>query len=252
MEAISSLAVIIPCFNEEETVISVITNTIDAFSQYNITGEIIVVDDASHDNTLQVVENWICSQSTTCRCKTDVKVIKHSENMGLGYSFYNGAQAAIADFIVMIPGDGENEPMDCLKYFTALSSKVDIIIPFVCNSRQRGLTRHIASKLYTRIINIAFNASFNYTNGTVIYKTSVYRRLAPRAHGFFYQTEALVRLKFQNSATYAEVPTYIKPNKATRVSRAFRFRTLIDISISVALLFVELNSILLLRLVFGR
>ena len=168
--------------------------------------------------------------------------------MGIGTSFMNGVIYARSEFVVMIPGDGENNPIEVLKFFNALKDSVELIIPFVVNAKERGRKRYYASKLFTRIINLIFNTTYNYTNGTVIYKRNLYLKLRPKAKGFFYQTEALIKLKtLSETINYVEVPTKINPNSLSRVSRAFRFKTLREIIFEVVCLFWDVNFNLIRR-----
>ena len=167
--------------------------------------------------------------------------------MGIGTSFMNGVIYARSEFVVMIPGDGENNPIEVLKFFNALKDSVELIIPFVVNAKEGG-KRYYASKLFTRIINLIFNTTYNYTNGTVIYKRNLYLKLRPKAKGFFYQTEALIKLKtLSETINYVEVPTKINPNSLSRVSRAFRFKTLREIIFEVVCLFWDVNFNLIRR-----
>ena len=245
------LSVIIPCLNEEEAIIDVLESIKLTFRTYSLKGEVIVVDDGSLDNTFEYSKNYALKNKND----KDIKysVLKNKTNKGIGYSFMKGVTESNSEFVVMIPGDGENNPIESLKFFNSLKDHVEIIIPFVINGRERGWKRYFTSKLYTRIINLIFNTTFNYTNGTVIYKKNCIKNYLLEQKGFFYQTEAIIRLKtFSDGISYAEVPVLINPNQTSRVSRAFNFSTLFDISKSVIILFLRINFILMNKNKFFR
>lgn len=94
------LAVIIPCYNEEKTIQNVIHDIPLNIHGVNKT-TIIVVDDGSEDNTLQLAK--VCG----------AVVISHHKNLGVGAAFQSGISAALdynADLIVNIDGDGQFNP----------------------------------------------------------------------------------------------------------------------------------------------
>jgi hypothetical protein len=123
----------------------------------------------------------------------------------------------------MLPGDNENEPREIMRY-ASLMKDVDVIIPFVFNRSSRSLFRQMLSYIYRGIINTTFFTTFNYTNGTVMYRTSVLKALGFRNSGFFYQTDILVRL-VTGGYLFAEVPYRLRGRKKGR-SKAVSLRSL--------------------------
>ena len=50
----------VPCYNEEKNIVSTLKNIIEATNQTGVSYEILVTDDKSQDDTVCVVENFIC------------------------------------------------------------------------------------------------------------------------------------------------------------------------------------------------
>lgn len=102
-----SIAVIIPCFNEERQIAGVL-KAIPEFVDW-----IIVVDDGSEDDT----ENISLREGAI--------VVKHNRNRGVGAAFKSGLNKAIdldADIMVNIDADGQFNPADITKLITPISN----------------------------------------------------------------------------------------------------------------------------------
>jgi len=95
------LSVIIPCFNEKDT----IEKIIDKVSKVNISNiikEIIVVDDASEDETVKILKIKIEPKVT--------KIIYKEKNAGKGAAIRTGMENATGDYIVFQDADLEYDP----------------------------------------------------------------------------------------------------------------------------------------------
>ncbi len=91
---INDLTVIMPAYNEEESIGEVI-NRIRAV---NPNWEIIVVDDCSTDSTKEVAE------------KAGAKVVRHTYNLGNGAAVKTGALNAKHEILVFMDADGQHPP----------------------------------------------------------------------------------------------------------------------------------------------
>lgn len=208
-----------PALNEERNIAAAISNTIKAFKDFNINGEIIVVNDGSRDNTKNIVNSIMQKDKR-------VRLLKHEAPKGIGASFWEGVDNAKGDIIVMLPGDNENDPWEILRYYRMLEH-VDIVIPFVYNKRVRSLFRNILSYLYRFIINTTFLVNFNYTNGTILYRRSMLKELDYRSNSFFFQTDILIRT-VKKGYLFAEVPYRIDLRKEG-ISKAVTFPSLLKV-----------------------
>ena len=98
------IGVVIPAYNEE-TQIKGVLETIPTFVD-----KVIVVDDASNDNTFEVVLSYI-KESGDKR----IELIKHKQNQGEGGAIASGYKRAIEldlDAVAVMAGDGQMDPED--------------------------------------------------------------------------------------------------------------------------------------------
>lgn len=215
-----SVSIVMPSLNEENNVQNAIKDTLQAFDDLGIDGEIIVINDGSTDGTGGVVEEAMIDSSR-------VRLINHKTPMGIGTSFRDGVQNAKGDIVTMLPGDNENDPWETLRYWKLLEH-VDIVIPFVYNREVRSLFRNALSYLYRFIINTSFLVNFNYTNGTVLYRKPVLDELNGISTGFFFQTDILIR-SVKKGYLFAEVPYRLNMRSAGK-SKAVSFPSLMKVS----------------------
>lgn len=210
------VSVVMPACNEEKNIPCAIANTLKAFGDFNINGEIIVVNDGSSDKTEGLVNNII-------RENNRVSMLKHGLPQGIGASFWHGFDKAKGNIVVMLPGDNENDPWEIFRYYKLLEH-VDMVIPFIFNKEARPLFRNIISFVYRFIINTTFLVNFNYTNGTVLYRKSILGDLEYKSSGFFFQTDILIRL-VKKGYLFAEVPYRLGLRKEG-ISKAISFPSL--------------------------
>ncbi len=99
------VAVVIPAFNERGKIAATVA-TVPEFVD-----DILVVDDASHDDTADQAERAALGRSGPGR----VEVIRHSANRGVGGAIITGYRRAIAigaDVAAVMAGDGQMDPAD--------------------------------------------------------------------------------------------------------------------------------------------
>ncbi|QEE16038.1 glycosyltransferase family 2 protein [Promethearchaeum syntrophicum] len=115
------LSIVIPCLNESSTIIGVIRE-IYALNLNNY--EIIVVDDGSTDNSVDLLRNL-----------KNVKLFIHSKNIGYGRTLIDGIQKASGDLIITIDSDGQHEPKDIpILCQLIIENNADIVV----GSRYKG------------------------------------------------------------------------------------------------------------------
>ena len=213
------VTVVMPALNEEKNILSAINAVLEAFKDFNISGEIVIINDGSKDRTEELVNGIIHKDSR-------VSMIKHDSPKGIGASFWDGVNAAAGDIVVMLPGDDENDPWEIFRYYKLLEH-VDIVIPFLFNRESRPLFRNALSFVYRFIINTTFLVNFNYTNGTILYRKSILQDLPYRSSSFFFQTDILIRT-VKKGYLFAEVP-YKLGSRKYGISKAVSFPSFLKV-----------------------
>ena len=114
-----NLVIIVPAYNEEKTLGSVLDNLL-AFNIKGIQKEIVVVNDGSDDQTAKIA------------ISRNVTVLDHILNRGLGGALQTGfayGKAINADLLVTIDSDGQHDPKDIAKLLKPLlDGQADVVI----------------------------------------------------------------------------------------------------------------------------
>ncbi|QSJ20679.1 glycosyltransferase family 2 protein [Nostoc sp. UHCC 0702] len=133
------LSVIIPCFNEVETIEQVL-HAVKASPIKNL--EIIIVDDCSTDGTTEKLHS---------RLETKVdKIIYHKRNLGKGAALRTGFAAATGDIIIVQDADLEYDPQEYpLMIEPILDNKADVVF----GSRFQGGRPHRVVYYWHRVGN---------------------------------------------------------------------------------------------------
>ena len=99
------LSVVVPAYNEEATVETVLNAIAKVNLLDDIKKEIIVVDDGSKDNTVARVNNYIQANPNV-----DVKLYEHKQNRGKGAALHSGFEKATGDLVIVQDADLEYDP----------------------------------------------------------------------------------------------------------------------------------------------
>ena len=156
------LSIIIPCFNEQNTISLVIDKI---FSSYTGEKEIIVIDDCSNDKTSDILK-------TDLKNKID-KLILNPRNYGKGYSIRKGINIADGDIILIQDADLEYDPSDYVKLMKPIEKGMADVVygsRFVGGDEKRVLYfwHTIGNKFLTLLSNMFSN--LNLTDMEVCYK----------------------------------------------------------------------------------
>lgn len=98
------LSLVIPCYNEEETVCALYDECLDVFGREKIEFEVVFVNDGSKDNTMKAL------RKIAGRKAGPVKVINFSRNFGKDAGIYAGLKEARGEYIVIMDGDMQHPP----------------------------------------------------------------------------------------------------------------------------------------------
>ena len=113
------LSLVVPCYNEEKTLLSIIERTKALLP--HIALEIIIVDDCSTDNSLAVAKEL-------AKKNDFVQVYTHSVNQGKGAALKTGFLKATGDVVGIQDADMEYDPMDYLKLLEPIqNNQADVV-----------------------------------------------------------------------------------------------------------------------------
>ena len=157
------ISIIIPAFNEEKTIISLL-NKVDKVKIEGVQKEIIVIDDASKDNTLNLLKN---------NNKLYNKLIEFKQNKGKGAAVKRGLEKATGDYILFQDADLEYDPKDYKKLLEpVLLFDADLVLGSRLSASQLTRVYYFWHKVGNKFITFLFNV-MNNTTFTDIYSCYV-------------------------------------------------------------------------------
>ena len=121
------LSVIIPAYNESET----IRRVVDSVLGLDISKQIIVVDDGSTDGTQETIR--------ALQGRKGIEVVFHSRNQGKGAAIQTGIRLALGDIVIVQDADLEYDPQDILRVIQPiLDGETDVVFGsrYLSNSHQ--------------------------------------------------------------------------------------------------------------------
>ena len=143
MEKIT-LSIYVPCFNEENNIVNTLNNIKEGVQQ--ISYEVLVVDDASKDKTIEVVEKFKKNNPDL-----NIKILRNENNRGIGFNYRETAHRALGKYYMLICGDAP-QPSGEIKKMVNNIGKADMILIYYIERRR--VARRTLSRVYNFIINL--------------------------------------------------------------------------------------------------
>jgi glycosyltransferase involved in cell wall biosynthesis len=144
------ISIIIPFYNEEENVESVLDET----RRTNPDAEIIAVNDGSSDQTEAMI-----------RKHPDVRLVSFGCHLGQSAALYTGLKSALGEICVMMDGDGQSDPADIPKLVSALD-QADLVCGYRRNRRDTW-SRRTSSRIANAIRRLALRDHVRDTGCTL-------------------------------------------------------------------------------------
>lgn len=162
------LSIIIPAYNEEKTITTILEKVKSVELIRDIQKEIIVVNDCSRDKTEEVILEYISRNR-----ESNIRYVKHPVNKGKGAAIHTGIETSTGDYIIVQDADLEYDPAE---FNILLKPIVDGFADVVFGSRFMGGSAHrilffwhsIGNYLLTFLSNM-FN-NLNLTDMETCYK----------------------------------------------------------------------------------
>lgn len=208
------VSIVVPVYNEQGACGDLAREIADAFA--GIACEIIFVDDASRDDTVEVLR----------ALKADIpalRVLKHAQNAGQSRAVRTGVLAARANIIVTLDGDGQNDPKDAPGLAQALENGPNTLglVGGRRLKRQDRLAKRLASKWANAIRKQLLHDQADDTGcGLKALRRDVYLRLPYFDHMHRYLPALVIREGFDVAfATVNHRPRLTGASKYTNLGR---------------------------------
>jgi glycosyltransferase involved in cell wall biosynthesis len=192
------LSVIVPCFNERQTVIELI----DRVHAVPIEKQVIVVDDCSTDGSREL----LC---TRAKERGDIILVLRERNSGKGAAVQAGLQKAEGDVVIIQDADLEYDPADyplVLRPIQTGKSKVVYGSRFLGEHKAMYFWHSLGNKTLTLLCNVLFDTTL--TDMETCYKAftiDIAQQLKLREPGWGFDPEITARILRMGHRIY-EVP----------------------------------------------
>jgi len=196
--AISRLSIIIPAYNEEKTIATILDRINEVKLISNIEKEVIIVDDCSKDNTELAVRKYMASNTELTI--NYFKYLRHEINEGKGAAIHTGITQATGEYLLVQDADLEYDPGE---YNTLLKPIINAQADVVYGSRFMGGNAHrilffwhsIVNKFLTLFGNMFSN--LNLTDMETCYKlfrTSIIKQIHLEEKRFGFDPEVTIKI----------------------------------------------------------
>jgi glycosyltransferase involved in cell wall biosynthesis len=204
---LSGLTVVLPCLDEAENLREAVVLATDAADRYALAHEIVVVDDGSTDDSVEVAAGLAARDPR-------VRLVIHAEHQGYGEALRSGIANARLPWVLLIDADLQFDVGE-LGDFLPLARSADLVVGWRILP-QGPVGRRAGSALWNRVVHSVFDLPARDVDcGFRLVRRELVQRLDLRASGALVGTELLVKSRAAG-ARVAEVPVHHRPRVAGR------------------------------------
>jgi len=142
-----TLSILIPVFNEEESIAPLYDRLVTALKKAGRAYEIIFIDDGSSDGSLEILLD-------ISKKDPNVRIVSFSRNFGQTAALSAGIDSSRGDIIIPMDGDLQNDPEDILSLLKKIEEGYDVVSGWRKNRKDPFLTRRVPSMIANKMISV--------------------------------------------------------------------------------------------------
>ncbi|WP_404385126.1 glycosyltransferase family 2 protein [Caenispirillum salinarum] len=139
------LSVIIPIYNEEDSIAVLCERLFAVMDRLGRTFEVICVNDGSRDRSLQVLREHAV-------LRPELKIVSFRRNFGQTAAMMAGIDHSSGDVIISLDADLQNDPDDIPMLLDKMSEGYDVVSGWRKNRQDAAIRRNLVSRMANRII----------------------------------------------------------------------------------------------------
>lgn len=180
-----AISVVTPAYNDAQTIIPILTSLEKSLRATKRDYEIVVLDDESHDGTVEILRGWPKSRR--------FRVYFHKKNQGMAKTFRELNTLAKNPIVVQFSLDGEWDPTDVMRLVTTLEKGSFDMVIGVRHRQNYGWARKFISLSYKFLTRFFFGVE-TYDAGSIkATKLSLLREIPLVSVGIFEEAERIIR-----------------------------------------------------------
>lgn len=192
------LSIIVPTYNEKETILE----TIGRLKKLTVDKEIIIVDDGSSDGTKKILKNIAMADKS-------IKILFNKNNLGKGASVRKAIPIVKSDYTIIQDADLEYDPQDIDKLLKPVKEGKAVVVygsRFTGERRNMFFWHFIGNQLLTLITNILYDTTLSdMETGYKLIKTPILKSLKLTSRRFEFEPEITAKILKMGIRIY-EVP----------------------------------------------
>ncbi|MBC7850072.1 MAG: glycosyltransferase family 2 protein [Chitinophagaceae bacterium] len=192
---LNTLTVIVPVYNEEQSIVTILSRIQKVQLLNDISKEIIIVDDGSTDRTHEMIASFIETNEDAV-----VQYHRLEKNGGKGTAVRKGIELATGEYLIIQDADLEYDPEEYnVLLATVLKADADLVLGsrFVGGKPHRILFfwHSIGNHILTRLSNMFTNLNLtDIETGYKMIRTSIIKKIVLRENRFGFEPEVIAKL----------------------------------------------------------
>lgn len=152
------ISIIVPLFNEEQSISTLNGRILSTLSTMNLKYEIIYINDGSRDNTLPLIIELANSNS-------NIKYIDFSRNFGHQQAISAGIKYAIGNYIIIMDGDGQDPPELIPELYQKAKEGFEVVYARRKKRDGEGFMKKFTAKIFYRLLSKITNIEIPVDTG---------------------------------------------------------------------------------------
>jgi glycosyltransferase involved in cell wall biosynthesis len=206
------LSVLIPAFNEAAGLAHCVELVYRRLVELETSAEILIVDDASHDDTAAIAERLAAANP-------DVRLVRHAVNGGIGRAFVTGVAAARGEWLILIPADLALQPSELSRYLDATRG-ADIVVGNRSDMSDYSFFRRLVHYANITLIRVLFGMPLRQFQYISLYRLALLRQMDIEFAGSAFMLAEILIKAHALGACLVEVPIRYLPRASGQATGA--------------------------------